>query len=162
MTAKATPKQIKIIHCLASALSMSREDYLATLAGYGVESSKDLSRIDAARLEHDLEIKAVAAGKWKPGRAPRRSGKKPANMEQKKGMSYGRMSRAQKLSKIGALLTVGKRPWSYADALAKKICRTDDDQPIERVAWVPDDQLYKIITALRKQGIREGWDLSGE
>jgi hypothetical protein len=30
------------------------------------------------------------------------------------------------------------------------------------VAWVATGDLYKIITALRKQAQREGWDLSGE
>ena len=68
-------------------------------------------------------------------------------------------SRDQQLQKIEALLTIGKKPWSYADALAKRICRNDDNRPIEKIAWVPTEQLYKVITALRMQAKREGWDL---
>ncbi len=69
-------------------------------------------------------------------------------------MSRG--NRAAQLKKIEALLTVGGKPWNYAHALAKRICKTD------RIEWVPDHLLYKIITALRYQAKREGWDLSGE
>jgi phage gp16-like protein len=70
------------------------------------------------------------------------------------GRSYN--SRAAQLAKIEALLTIGGKPWAYGDALAKRICK------VERIAWVPDRDLYKIITALRMQAKREGWDLSGE
>ncbi len=146
----ATPKQIKLIHCVKSALGLSDDDYRAILAGYGVGSSKDLDTVEAAKLLRDLEGKAVAAGVWKRRGASRRGGRRPHNLES------GRFSRAAQLQKIEALLTVGGKPWSYADALAQRICRVD------RVEWVPDDQLYKIITALRKQAQREGWDLSGE
>ena len=152
----ATPKQIKLIHCVKGALQLSDDDYRAILAGYGVESSKDLGAVEAARLLADLEEKAAAAGVWKRGGAPRRKGKKPGNMQRTRGMDLGRLSRARQLEKIEALLTVGEKPWSYADALALRICK------VERIAWVPTDQLYKIITSLRKQAQREGWDLSGE
>jgi phage gp16-like protein len=70
--------------------------------------------------------------------------------------------RKAQMEKIGALLAAGKRPWNYAHALARNICRTKDDAPIDSLGWVPEEQLYKIITALRKQAQREGWDLSGE
>jgi phage gp16-like protein len=68
------------------------------------------------------------------------------------------VSRKRQIDKIGALLTVGKRPWSYADALAKRICRNEDGQPIERLKFVPTAQLFKIIAALSKQAKREGWE----
>lgn len=144
----ATAKQIKLIHTVKGALGLSDDDYRAILAGYGVESSKQMNTVDAAKLLADLEQKAEAAGVWKRGAAPRRKGKRPANIEQP--------SRAAQLGKIEALLTVGNRPWGYADALAKRICKVD------RVAWVPDGELRKIIAALRYQAKREGWDLSGE
>lgn len=158
----ATPRQIKLIHCVKNALGMSDEDYRAVLAEYGVDSSKKLNSVDAARLQRDLEDKAIAAGKWKRGKSPKRTGKKPENMNHTKDMDLGRLSRARQLAKIEALLTVGKKPWSYADALAEKMCRTDDGVPIKRVAFVDSSQLGRIIGALRKQAIREGWDLSGE
>jgi phage gp16-like protein len=87
---------------------------------------------------------------WQRGGAPKRTGKRPHNID------AGRHSRQAQLQKIEALLTVGGKPWGYADALAIRICK------VEKLAWVPANQLYKIITALRKQAQREGWDLSGE
>ena len=72
---------------------------------------------------------------------------RPKNMEQK-------TSRSAQLKKIEALLTIGKKPWSYADALAKRICK------IDKIAWVEADQLYKIITALQKHAKRAGWELN--
>lgn len=66
------------------------------------------------------------------------------------------IDRSAQLKKIEALLTVGGKSWAYADSMAARICKVD------RIAWVPAAQLYKIITALRKQAEREGWDLSGE
>lgn len=152
----ATPKQIKLIHCVKGALHMGDDDYRAILAEYGVSSSKDLGAVEAAKLLRDLEVKAQAAGVWQRGGSPKRKGQKPRNMQRPQGASLGRLSRARQLEKVEALLTVGGKSWAYGDALALRICK------VEKLAWVPEDQLYKIITALRKQAKREGWDLSGE
>jgi phage gp16-like protein len=67
-----------------------------------------------------------------------------------------RGERAAQLQKIEALLTIGKKEWSYADSIARNMKLAD------KVEWVDTMDLYKVITALRKQAIREGWDLSGE
>lgn len=140
------------IHIARRDLGMDEETYRMMLENVaGVRSAADLDAAGRrAVLDHLQSIGFVPA--W-PGSAGRNSrpekDKAPANMS-------GKTSRARQLRKIGALLAAGKRPWSYADALAKRICG------IDRIVWVPADQLYKVITALRKQGIREGWDLSGE
>ncbi|WP_027714918.1 regulatory protein GemA [Desulfuromonas sp. TF] len=144
----ATAKQIKLIHTAKSKLSLSDEDYRDILGRYGVESSTQLSERMAADLVEDLEKKAMAAGVWKK-KTPPRAGKRPHNMD-------GRASRDRQMQKIEALLTVGGKSWSYADALSERICK------VAKLAWVPTEDLYKIITALRKQAEREGWDLSGE
>jgi phage gp16-like protein len=146
----ATKKQIKLIHVVKGALNLDDDAYRDILATYGAKSSKDLTPFKAAKLLADLEHKAEAAGVWQRRGAPSGKGKRPHNIE------AGRYGRAAQLAKIEALLTVGGKPWGYADALAKRICKVD------KVAWVPDDELYKLITALRKQAQREGWDLSGE
>jgi phage gp16-like protein len=145
----ATSKQIQLIHCLKSALALDDAAYRAILGRYGVDSSTQLTERMAADLVEDLEAKAVASGVWKKRGAPKRAGRRPANID-----SAG--SRAAQMQKIEALLTVGGKPWSYADALALRICK------VAAIAWVPSRELYKIITALRKQAQREGWDLSGE
>lgn len=59
-------------------------------------------------------------------------------------------SRHRMMAKIEALLLDGKKPWSYADVIAKKICK------VERLAFVPVENLYKIITALVVQAEKEG------
>jgi phage gp16-like protein len=152
----ANPKQIKLIHTLKGALGLSDDDYRAVLAGYGVITSKAMSDRQAAGLVADLEAKALAAGVWQKKGARKKVGKRPHNAERKRGQKLDQASRARQLEKIEALLTVGGKPWGYADSLAQRICKVD------RVAWVATGDLYKIITALRKQAQREGWDLSGE
>lgn len=141
-TPKITGTQIKIIHIAKGQLGMTDDDYRGLLADmFQVESSKALSADQAAQLIDELKKKGfVLKTKGRPARL-----KKPT-----------RVSRDMQLQKVEALLTVGGKSWAYADALAKRICKVD------RMGFVADDQLYKIITALRKQAQREGWDLSGE
>ena len=133
-----------------------RDIILGITSGRG-DSSTDMTRQERRELISRL---AELAGEepqrsWQP-RDKRSYPGRPKNMD-KPGES-----RADQLGKIEALLTVGKRPWSYADALAKRICRNADGVPLERIALVPTGELYKVITALRKQAQREGWYLSGE
>jgi phage gp16-like protein len=45
-------------------------------------------------------------------------------------------------SKISAILTDLKLPWTYADGMAKKMFRVD------RVKWLSPDQLHKLMVAL--------------
>lgn len=141
--------QIKKIHALKGALGLDDETYRSILSGYGVTTSTKLSFARADTLIADLEAKAIASGRWEKRPAPRRAGKRPKNLDRGG-------SRAEQLGKIEAILTVGQKSWAYADAIAKRVCKVD------RVQWVDDCELYKIITALRKQAQREGWDLSGE
>lgn len=131
------------IHIAKKELGLSEGDYRAMLFEIGgQESSGDLDRAGRRRiLDHLRSLGWQTKGKGR---------KRPSNI------NAGRNSRGAQLTKIEALLTVGKLPWGYADALALRICKVD------RVEFVPSSELYKIITALRKQAKREGWDLSGE
>lgn len=135
------------IHCLMSELGISDETYrdILHVNFNGVSSKADLTDRQLLKLIDHLE--ALHPG----GQPPRNKSypKRPRNMD--KGDS-----RAVQLGKIEALLTVGGKPWAYADAIARNVCK------IDKVEWVPDDKLYKIITALRLQAKRQGWDLSGE
>lgn len=54
------------------------------------------------------------------------------------------------LSKIEALLTESKKPWSYAHAIAKR------SFGIERVQWLTDDQLHKLVQILASYNHRHG------
>lgn len=144
----ATPIQIKLIHTLKGALNLDEETYRATLVAYGVNTSTKLSPLRAGELIKDLEEKAIASGVWqnkqkKPGKAWQR----PKNMD-------GHSSREEQLKKIEALLTIGKLPWSYADAIAKQMRLAD------KIQWVKEADLYRVITALTKKAQKEGWDLA--
>jgi phage gp16-like protein len=146
----ATPIQIKLIHTLKGALTLDNDTYRAILASYDADSSKDLSDAQAAALIKDLEAKAIASGVWKSKQ------KKTSRPWQRPGNIEGHGSRAEQLKKIEALLTIGKLPWSYADAIAKQMRLAD------KVQWVEEADLYRIITALTRKAQKEGWDLSGE
>jgi len=133
-------QELAKIHIAKKQLGMDDGTYRQMLSNIaGVRSAADLS--PAARKDVIAHLKSVGFVQKTKG--------KPKNMT-------GGGSQAAQLEKIEALLTIGSKPWSYADALAKRICK------VEKVAWVKVEELYKIITALRKQAQREGWDLSGE
>ena len=72
----------------------------------------------AGLLLKDLEEKAIAAGCLRKNKQ-----KKPAKAWQPPQNMAGGESRALQLQKIEALLTIGKLPWSYADAIAKQSAR---------------------------------------
>lgn len=138
--------QLAKIHIAKKDLGMDDDAYREMLISVaGVESAGKLSATGMARVLAHLE----QCG-WRPAGKTNKHGRKPHNL------GTGRNSRSAQLKKIEALLTVGNRQWKYADVLAKKICRVDS------IAFVHESELYKIITALRLQAKREGWDLSGE
>lgn len=121
------------------------------------DSSKDLNAVQRRSL---IDRLSVMAGEEQRPLGPRGSAWQPpaksSYPNRPKNMDRPGESRADQLGKIEALLTVGKKAWHYADGIAKRICK------IDKIAWVPTGQLYKVITALRMQAKREGWDLSGE
>jgi phage gp16-like protein len=135
---------LAMIHIAKKELALTDEHYRIILdAVTGKESAASITDLQAtAVLERFKELG------WKAKQA-RKKGKRPRNME-----DFG--SKAEQLKKIEALLTVGGKSWAYADGIAKRICKVD------KVEWVTDGNLYKVITALRMQAKREGWDLSGE
>ncbi|PLY02750.1 MAG: hypothetical protein C0622_05220 [Desulfuromonas sp.] len=141
-------RQIKIIKMAQSQLGISDADYREILTqNFGKSSSTALSVSERDELikilkEKGFELKAVNGRNKYPGR--------PRNMD-------GNTPRARHLRKIEALLTVGKKPWSYVHSMAKDMYGVDD------ITFMDDlSELRGIITALRRQGQREGWDLSGE
>lgn len=137
------PAELAKIHIAKKELNLSDDVYRLMLVEIGGhESAGDLNQAGRrAVLDHLRQLG------WKS----QVKGRKPPH-----NLHSGRLSRQAQLQKIEALLTVGKLPWGYADALALRICKVD------KIEFVPSEELYKIITALRKQAIRYGWDLSGE
>lgn len=127
------------IHIAKAQLGMDDATYRDMLSNVaGVASAADL---DAAGRRAVLEhLSAVGFVQKRKGR--------PKNMDNPEN------SKAAQLKKIEALLATGKKPWSYADGIAKRVCK------VEKVAWVPAGSLYKVIAALTRQAEREGWDLN--
>jgi phage gp16-like protein len=128
----------KILKSLAGYTEQNYRDTVLIISRGRTDSSKKLTPPERQRLIRQL---SEQSGESYPHR--------PKNMD-KCG------SRADQLGKIEALLSIGKLPWSYADAIAKRMGLAD------KIQWVHESDLYKIITALRKRAQKEGWDLSGE
>ncbi|OHD24630.1 MAG: hypothetical protein A2Y38_16790 [Spirochaetes bacterium GWB1_59_5] len=143
----ATAGQIKLIHCLKSALALDDAAYRAILGRYGVDSSTQLTERMAADLVEDLEAKAVASGVWKKRGAPKRAGRRPFQ-------GKAPASKEQLLKKVEALLADAGRPWAYADGMAKHMFKLDS------VRFADADQLRRIVAALvydaKRRAKREG------
>jgi phage gp16-like protein len=134
----ATDKRRRLlatVHVAKKELGLDDATYRSVLASFGVESSAALSESGLIDLVRHLERCGFNSSRPRSDR-PNMSG--PA---------------ARRLSKVEALLTVGKKPWSYADGMAKHMFS------VEKVQWCQPKQLQAIIAALVKQGKREGWDV---
>lgn len=131
----ARNSELAKIHIAAAQLGMVTSDkdpssaYRAMLWAIGrVHSAKDLDSAGRARvLDHlkNLGFKP-ARGKPHPGQ--------PHNA--------GSQERGGQLGKVEAMLAEAKRPWAYADGMAKRMFN------VERVAWCNPEQLQKLIAAL--------------
>ncbi len=142
---KSTKKQRQLIGIGCGRLGIDKETKAGMLMErYGRAHTTEISFQQADDFLNELASKGFSLRTFK-----RRYPNRPKNMDRGG-------SRAEQLKKIEALLTIGGKPWNYANSLAARICKCD------RIEWVADHDLYKIVTALRKQALREGWDLSGE
>jgi len=120
--------QIAKIHMGKTHLNMDDETYRAFLQRVaGVDSCKQLTGKQLARVLFELEKLG-----FKPG-ASKKAGRGRPRLPQ---------SRAKVLSKIEALLTEGGRPFAYADGMALQMFKR------QRLEWLTDSELYKLLQAL--------------
>jgi phage gp16-like protein len=113
------------IHIAKKQLGLDDETYRAMLQQHGgVTSSKDLTPLAAAKVLQHLE----------------RSGFKPKAGHGKRPKPAA--GRAALVGKIEAQLASASRPWAYADGMAKKMFQ------VEKVDWLNEEQLGKIVAAL--------------
>lgn len=142
-------KLLARVHIAKQKLGLDDETYRAMLANsWGVQSAGALDVDTLGGLARTLERSLMEKIRRAPGAAgvSRQAlgfAGRPRNMD-------GPSSRAAQLGKIEALLADAQRPWAYADALARRICKA------ERIAWVETDDLYKIIGALTYDAQRHG------
>jgi phage gp16-like protein len=128
-------KELAMIHLAKKELGLDEDLYrLVIKQNCGVESAADLDEAGRRKL-----LAFFRSQGW--GRPDHANGK-PHN--------FSEPSRARLMSKIEALLAEAKRPWSYATALAKKICKKD------RLAFCTPHELGFIISALMKDAMRHG------
>ncbi|WP_321532290.1 phage protein GemA/Gp16 family protein [uncultured Desulfuromonas sp.] len=130
------------IHIAKKDLALDDDTYrdaILMISNGRTDSSKHL-----LKREKDDLLKHFESLGWQPKRPKR----KPNNMDKK-------TSGGRRLAKIGAMLAAGKKPWSYADAMAKHMYDVDS---VRFLHSRPAD-LRGIISALQKEGEKKGWDL---
>ncbi|KZE34162.1 gp16 family protein [Crenobacter luteus] len=134
-TKSRTHAALAKIHIAKKELGLDDATYRAMLQSVaGVSSSKDLSDAGVTRVLAHLQ----RCG-WKP-KAAAKVGKKP---------SVGR-GRQALVGKVEALLAEAKRPWCYAEAMAKRMFG------VEKVDWLEPEQLVKLVAALSYDAKRHG------
>lgn len=128
-----TPGQIKKIHALKGKLSLDDATYRATLAGYGVTTSKKLSIEKADTLIADLEEKAVGSGVWeKRDNVKRRLGDDPQT-----GKIQGLWASLHKAGKVET---------NSAKALSAYVKRMSGKDALK---WCTSFEKSRIIEALK-------------
>ena len=131
----ATAVQIKLIHTLKGALCLDDDAYRAVLAGYGVESSKDLSDKKARLLVDDLEAKAINAGVWRQKRRDFRPDTNPDPMTRKIRALWAELHKAGKVE-----LNNEKALSAY---IKRMTCR-------DSIRWCSVAQKSVLIEAMKK------------
>jgi len=121
------------IHIAKKDLGMSDDEYRTVLdVKFGKGSASKLTMPQLSQLVAHFQTLG-----WEP--APSRG--KPKNPP---------AERSALLSKVEAYLAEAGRPWSYADAMAKRICK------VEKIAWCEPEDLAKIVAALEYDRRRHG------
>jgi phage gp16-like protein len=129
--------ELAMIHVAKKSLSLDDDAYRCILVEVtGKSSSAELDSAGRnALIDHfkkiGFKIKAKNAGRSRPAAVPARAGL---------------------ITKIEAQLLAAGRTWSYADALAKRLCQ------IDRIDFCEAHQLIKIVAALSYDAKRHGRD----
>lgn len=122
------------IHIAKKDLGLDDDTYRHMLQEVaGVTSSAELSERGLAKVLAHLR----GLG-WKPKGASK-LGRRPSPPESKEAL----------IKKIEAQLLAGGLTWAYADGMARRMFK------VEKVEWLPADQLGKIIAALNYSAMRK-------
>ena len=126
------------IHIAKKDLGLDEDTYRAMLYGItGVESAAKLTAKGRQKI-----LAHLRAMGWRGRRGITSYPDRPLNMEHQ--------YRGRLLHKIEALLAEAKRPWSYADVMAKRMFGT------EKIQWCRPPELHKIVAALMYDARRHG------
>lgn len=151
-----TKTQIKIIHCLKSALKLSDEDYRSRVMvhheGFGA-SSLDLSYSEAAALIKDLEKEAVENGVWtkKPhfGKGGQGGILKYENLGQRPGMASP--AQLRKIEIMWAQKSFLHDPAQRAQALRHYCFRITKRNDLTFLESKDASRLIKSIESLKRR-----------
>lgn len=126
----------QLIQIARRQLGMEDDSYRALLERVaGVSSSTKLTPRQIGRVLAELERLGWTSTSTKPAGRPA-----PQVTEDRQPL----------VNKIEAFLAEAGRPWSYADAIGKRVCKVD------RVEWMDCEQLRKLIAALAYDAKRHG------
>ncbi|WP_199052925.1 gp16 family protein [Aquitalea sp. ASV15] len=132
------PRQALIakLHIARQQLAMADADYCSLLARIvpGCSSSTQLDQPQLVQVLAEMQRLGFVT---RPGL---RHGKRPRP-------TAGRMAL---IGKIEALLAEARRPWPYADAMARRMFQ------IDKVDWLDAQQLHKLVAALMIDARRAG------
>ncbi|MDX1464101.1 MAG: regulatory protein GemA [Halomonas sp.] len=124
------------IHIAKAQLGLGDDEYRAILARTaGVSSAKQLTNRNVGNVL--AEFRRLG---WQPKPA-KKAGRKPPRPPATRQVVMG---------KVEALLADAGRPWAYADGMARHMFR------VERVDWLDDAQLHKLMQALIIDNKRHG------
>lgn len=130
-------------------------------------SSKGRQLIQIARRQLGMEddtyralLERVAGVSSSTKLTPRQIGRVLAELERLGWQSTGKAAdrpapqvaddRQRLVNKIEAFLAEANRPWSYAEAMGKRICKVD------QIEWMDCKQLGKLVAALAYDAKRNG------
>lgn len=124
------------IHIAKQQLGLSDDEYRAILARTaGVSSSKQLTNRNVGNVL--AEFRRLGFVPKPAKKAGRKAPRPPA-------------TRQVVMSKVEALLADAGRSWAYADGMARHMFQ------VERVDWLDDDQLQRLMQALIIDARRHG------
>lgn len=124
------------IHIAKAQLGLGDDEYRAILARTaGVSSAKELTNRNVGNVL--AEFRRLG---WQPKPAKKAGRKTPRPPATRKVV----------MGKVEALLADAGRPWGYADGMARHMFR------VERVDWLDDAQLHKLMQALIIDNKRHG------
>lgn len=124
------------IHIAKQQLGLSDDEYRAILARVaGVSSAKQLTNRNVGNVL--AEFRRLGFVPKPAKKAGRKAPRPPA-------------TRQVVMSKVEALLADAGRPWAYADGMARHMFQ------VERVDWLDDDKLQRLMQALIIDARRHG------
>lgn len=122
---------IRLVHVGRRELALDDDTYHALVADVAGDDGRDSSsQLNDKELQ--LLVDRMKATGFKVKGTGRDNGRRPNPP----------VTREQLIKKLEAQLAEAGRPWSYADGMAKRICKVD------KVDWCDDAQLHKLIAAM--------------